>query len=234
MSCRDGLRAHSSPARVASTSLQQQHQHFAPGRDFAPKWALFWFSTQGRTTKQGSHLRHTGKKNLSTLWNLHYIKLIWFCVSKSNLHYLFLIVISRGPSAASKLIILKKNKNQIKENTTTKPWATIQVSVSPYFLVYYWLPLIVVHQLQSCLDNRPKQASTWDYSCLLHLCFVSTNKRLVILANKTYKHRLSLDHSSFQNKYYLQRKHYEGTENNCHRQINILSFPLFIKCAFYL
>lgn len=89
--------------------------------NFTAKWALFWFSTQGRTTKQGSHLCHIGNKNLSTLGNLHYIKLTWFCVSKSNLHCLFLIVISRGPSAASKLIILKKTqKNKEKKPNKRK------------------------------------------------------------------------------------------------------------------
>lgn len=64
-----------------------------------------------------------------------------------------------------------------KKPTTTKPGATIQTLVSQDFLIYYWLPLIAVRQLQSCLDNRAKQASLWDHSRLLHLCFVSTNKR---------------------------------------------------------
>lgn len=226
MSYRDGLRAHSSPAWPAGMS-PQKHQHFAPGCNFAAKCALFWFSTQGRRTKQGSHLCHIGKKNLSTLGNLHYIKLTWFCVSKSNLHSLFLIVISRSPSAASKLIILKKKHN----HKTLSCHSGMCKSVFPGLLL---TALIAVRQLQSCLDNRTKQPSAWDCSCLLHLCLVPTTERLLILANKTYKHRLSLDHSNFQNIYYLKLKHCEGTENNCYWQISILSFPLFIKCAFYV
>jgi len=38
-----------------------------------------------------------------------------------------------GPSAVSKLMILKKTTNQ----NTTKPQATIQTAVSQYFLIYY-------------------------------------------------------------------------------------------------
>lgn len=88
--------------------------------------------------------------------------------SKSNLRYLFFIVISRGPSAASKLTILKK-KNQNQTNKRKHNHKTLSYQSGMCRSVFPGLLLTTFNSCSSATELLGEQNQTAVYMGLLML-----------------------------------------------------------------